>query len=161
MTKSTEKVISFFGGSVGGIENASEHATSGGSDGSWSSRVPVGPAQSTVAAVQRLDGGWRVRSTEVFHVDILRMLGGNLRVVTTPVEQPLEYTRAWCFQRPLVEVVLAALAFDPDDLGSEPAGWVKQVGSERRPCGWLRRSVLRLHVGFDPGCSDCGDESLV
>ena len=121
----------------------------------------VPAAELPAGELVRIEGGWRVWSSTLFHVDVLRMLGGNLRVVTTPVEQPLEYTRAWCFQRPLVEVVLAALAFDPDDLGSEPAGWVKQVGSERRPCGWLRRSVLRLHVGFDPECSDCGDESLV
>ena len=113
------------------------------------------------AGVVRIDGGWRVWSSARFHVDVLAMLGGNLRLVTTPVERPLEYTRAWCFQRSLVEVVLAALAFDPDDVGSEPVGWVKQVGSERRPCGWLRKSVGRLHVGFVPGCVECGDESLV
>lgn len=73
----------------------------------------------------RIEGGWRVWSSARFHVDVLAMLGGNLRVVTTPVERPLEYTRAWCFQRPLVEVVLLALAFDPDDGGvGASAVWV-------------------------------------
>jgi hypothetical protein len=119
----------------------------------------VGVGELPVGVV-RIEGGWRVWSSARFHVDVLAMLGGNLRVVTTPVERPLEYTRAWCFQRSLVEVVLLALAFDPDDVGSEPVGWVKQVGSERRPCGWLAKSVGRLHVGFEPACVECGDESL-
>lgn len=160
MTKSNETVLSLFGGSAGGIENASGYATSGGSDGSCSSRVPAGPAQSTVGAVQRLDGGWRVRSTELFHVDILRMLGGNLRVVTTPVSEPWSYTRAWCYRRPWVEVVLLAAAFDPDG-PQEPAGWIKQVGTQRRACGWLWKSARREHAGFIPKCPECGDETLI
>jgi hypothetical protein len=83
-----------------------------------------------------------VHSTARFHVDILRMLAANLRLVTTPVDQPLTYTRAWCYQRPLVEVVLAAVALDPDG-DDEPVGWIKQVGTERRACGWLRQSSCR------------------
>ena len=123
-------------------------------------QVSVGPARSTVGAVQRIDGGWRVRSTALFHVDILRMLGGNLRVVTTSVSAPWSYTRAWCYRRPWVEVVLLAAAFDPDG-PQEPAGWIKQVGTERRACGWLRKSARREHAGFIPECPDCGDESLI
>lgn len=91
----------------------------------------VGPAQSTVGVVQRIDGGWRVRSTVLFHVDILRMLGGNLRVVTTSVSAPWSYARAWCYRRPWVEVVLLAAAFDPDG-PQEPAGWIKQSVPIRR-----------------------------
>lgn len=113
----------------------------------------------SVDRVQRIEGGWRIRSTERFHVDILRMLGGNLRVVTTPVSDPWSYTRAWCYQRPWVEVVLAAAAFDPDE-DEEPVGWIKQVWTERRACGWLRKSERREHLGFDPACPDCGNESL-
>lgn len=111
------------------------------------------------AAPRRFKGGWRVRSTNYFHVDILRMLGGNLRVVTTPVTDPLTYTRAWCYQRPFLEVILLAAAFDPDR-DDEPVGWIKQVGTERRPCGWLYRSTRQEHLVFTPGCPDCGDESL-
>ena len=110
--------------------------------------------------IQRIDRGWRVHSTTRFYVDILRMLGGNLRVVTTPVDQPLTYTRAWCYQRPLIEVVLAAAAFNPDR-DDEPTGWVKQVGTERRACAWLRGSKLQKHSGFSPGCPDCGNTALV
>lgn len=88
------------------------------------------------------------------------MLGGNLRVVTTPVSAPWSYTRAWCYRRPWVEVVLLAAAFDPDG-PQEPAGWIKQVGTERRACGWLRKSARREHAGFIPECPDCGDETLI
>ena len=119
-------------------------------------RTPTVPV---VGPPQRIEGGWRVHSTARFHVDILRMLGANLRLVTTPVDQPRTYTRAWCYQRPLVEVVLAAVALDPDGDG-EPVGWIKQVGTERRACGWLRRSRLQEHVGFDPQCPDCGNAAL-
>ena len=66
----------------------------------------VPAAELPAGELVRIEGGWRVWSSTLFHVDVLRMLGGNLRVVTTPVERPLEYTRAWCFQRSLVEVVL-------------------------------------------------------
>lgn len=38
------------------------------------------------AGVVRIEGGWRVWSSTRFHVDVLAMLGGNLRLVTTPVE---------------------------------------------------------------------------
>lgn len=117
------------------------------------------PDAPVLGSVQRIEGGWRVRSTDRFHVDILRMMGQNLRVVTTPVSEPLSYTRAWCYQRPWVEVVLAAAAFDPDS-DDEPVGWIKQVWTERRACGWLRKSTRREHLGFDPECPDCGNQTL-
>ena len=53
-----------------------------------------------------------------------------------------------------------AVAVNPDG-DDEPVGWVKQVGTERRACGWLRRSRLQAHAGFDPACPDCGDPALV
>lgn len=109
--------------------------------------------------IRRIDGGLRVHSTDQFHVDILAMLGGNLRLVTTPVDHPLGYTRAWCYQRPITEVVLAAAAFNPDG-DDEPTGWIKHVGTERRACAWLRYSRLQTHTGYDPNCPDCGDERL-
>ena len=117
------------------------------------------PAVPVLGPTHRIPGGWRVHSADRFHVDILRMLGANFRLVTTPVDQPLTYTRAWCYQRPLVEVVLAAVALDPDG-DDEPVGWIKQVGTERRACGWLRRSRLQKHAGFDPQCPDCGNAAL-
>ena len=117
------------------------------------------PGVPVVGPVQRVEGGWRVRSTNQFHVDVLRMLGGNLRVVTTPVLEPWSYTRGWCYQRPWVEVVLAASAFDPDG-DDEPVGWIKQIWTERRACAWLRKSDRREHLGFDPRCADCGNEAL-
>jgi len=120
----------------------------------------ISSATSVVGPIQRINGGWRIHSTARFHVDILKMLGWNLRLVTTPVDQPLTYTRAWCYQRPLVEVVLAAAAVDPDG-DDEPVGWVKQVGTERRACAWLRGSKLQAHLGFDPTCPDCGNQALV
>lgn len=61
---------------------------------------------------------------------------------------------------PWVEVVLLAAAFDPDG-PQEPAGWIKQVGTERRACGWLVKSARREHAGFIPECPDCGDETLI
>lgn len=118
------------------------------------------PAGVLPAGVVRIQGGWRIRSTARFHVDVLAMLGGNLRVVTTPVEHPREYTRSWCYQRPLTEVVLAAAVFDPDDDIATPVGWVKEVQTGRRPCAWLRRSTRQEHIGFDPGCPDCGNLAL-
>lgn len=118
------------------------------------------PATLESLNVQRIDGGLRVHTTSRFHVDILIMLGGNLRLVTTPVDHPLEYTRAWCYRRPIIEVVLAAAAFDPDG-DDEPTGWIKHVGTERRACAWLRHSRRQAHTGYDPDCPDCGDERLV
>ena len=110
-------------------------------------------AAPVLGPIQRIQGGWRVHSTARFHVDILKMLGANLRLVTTPVDQPRTYTRAWCYQRPLVEVVLAAVALDPDGDG-EPVGWIKggdgaprlRLASQVQVAGacWLRSALPGL-----------------
>lgn len=60
------------------------------------------PRPPVVAHPVEIHGGWRIRSTTQFHVDVLRMISGNLRLVTTPLPWPLEYTRSWCYQVPLI-----------------------------------------------------------
>lgn len=88
------------------------------------------------------------------------MINRNLRLVITPLPWPQEYTRSWCYQVPLVAVVIAAHAFDPDNEASVPPGWIKEVRTGRRPCAWVFRSKLQQHHGFDPACPDCGNPAL-
>jgi hypothetical protein len=53
---------------------------------------------------------------------------------------------------------MRAAAYDPE-AGGEPEGWVKEVGTERRPCaGYIRGR--REHATYVAECPDCGDESL-
>lgn len=107
------------------------------------------------------EDGWRVRETDRYFVDVLKMMFGNLRIVLTPKDMPLTYERGWCYSgASFVEVVLRCHTFDPDR-GQEPAGWVKAVGTERRACANYHRSQLRLHTAYDPECPDCGNEALV
>lgn len=87
-------------------------------------------------------------------------ISGNLRLVATPPPWPQECTRSWCYQLPLVAVLIAAHAFDPDNEASDPPGWIKEVKTGRRPCGWLIRSKLQQHQGFGPTCPDCGNLTL-
>jgi hypothetical protein len=99
-----------------------------------------------------IEGGWRVRTTATCHVDILCMAFGNLRVVLTDLGET-GYRRGWCYQRPLLEVVALARAFDPD-AEEEPLGWVKEAGTERRACAW--HFPAGEHPTYDPSCSRCG-----
>lgn len=107
---------------------------------------------------QQIHGGWRVVETEHYWVDVLVMMYGNTRIVLTPKANPLEYTRGWCYQDGLTATLLRCTMFDPE-AGEEPAGWVKEVGTERRACAAYHRGA-RLHRGYDPDCSDCGNEAL-
>lgn len=106
----------------------------------------------------QIDGGWRIRTTERFHIDVLRM-NFNWRIVTTYRHSDWEYDRGWCYQEPLMVVVLRCGTFDPDR-GEEPIGWVKEVRTERRGCAAYRLSKIRAHRGYDPHCPDCGNEKL-
>ncbi len=106
-----------------------------------------------------IEGGWRVRTTERFHIDVIRM-GFNWRMVTTYKDSDWQYERGWCYQEPLVVIILRCATFDPD-IGEEPAGWVKEVRTERRCCAAYYRSTIQAHNGFDPDCPDCGNESLM
>jgi hypothetical protein len=100
-----------------------------------------------------INGGWRLSTVATTcHVDILRMAFGNFRVVLTSMEDG-PYVRGWCYQRPLQEVVLLALAFNPD-AGEEPLGWLKESGTERRACGW--KYPAGPHMGYFPTCPQCG-----
>lgn len=76
--------------------------------------------------------GFRIKTVEGFHIDILPMIF-NHRIVTTPVEEdPLTacYTRYWCYPSALAAFA-AVEAWDgsPD---TEPVGWTKAYG-ERYP----------------------------
>jgi hypothetical protein len=107
---------------------------------------------------QRIDGGWRVRETQKYFVDVMLMMYGNLRIVLVPKGGPYCYERGWCYHASLPAVVFAAAAFDPDR-GQEPVGWIKEIGTERRSCASYYRGGRR-HKEYDPTCEDCGNEDL-
>jgi hypothetical protein len=71
--------------------------------------------------------GWRVKSTERYHLDVMVMFY-NYRLVTTRRDIPGIYDRYWCYagKTPtvLLAAVAAALAWDGSD-DTEPAGWNK------------------------------------
>jgi hypothetical protein len=102
-----------------------------------------------------IEDGWRLKTVATTcHVDVLKMLA-TWRVQLTalgPVPWPL---RGWCFQRPLHEVVLLALAFNADE-GDEPLGWIKEVGTERRACAGYYPRIRDGHKTFVFTCPDCG-----
>lgn len=112
----------------------------------------------SIGTPQQIHGGWRVRETERYYVDILVMMFGNTRLVLTSKDNPLEYARGWCYRDGLTATVLRASMFDPE-LGEEPAGWVKEVNTGRRPCASYLRG-RREHTAYVAACPDCGDESL-
>lgn len=111
--------------------------------------------QGTLGAI---DGGIRVRETEHFYVDILRMGFGNLRIVETYKSAPQEYRRGWCYQVSIDWVIAYAHTFDPEGvdyvLPNEPQGWVKEMGTQRYACAFLM--PVGPHPGFDPECARCG-----
>lgn len=90
---------------------------------------------------QILDGdqviGWRVKSTDRHHLDVM-VMAFNYRLVTTNRQTPQVYDRFWCYagKSPAVlfAAVAAAFAWDGSD-ETEPAGWSKngQTGEWRAP----------------------------
>lgn len=104
--------------------------------------------------------GWRVRQTEHYFVDVLVMMGGNSRIVLTPKSLPEVWDRGWCFRGPLVETVLRCGTFDPEDPSSEPEGWIKQPGTERKACAGYYPRILDGHQRYLADCPNCGDEAL-
>lgn len=85
-----------------------------------------------LAGAVPIEGGWRIKTTEWCHVDVLVMLGGNHRIVETDLAYPVQYSRGWCYTgwNARTVAVLAALVWDgrPD---TEPDGWIKEVASGR------------------------------
>lgn len=81
--------------------------------------------------------GWRVKSTERYHLDVMIMFY-NYRLVTTYRDEPGLYDRYWCYAGRTPDVLLAAVAaafaWDGSD-GTEPTGWAKngQTGEWRGP----------------------------
>lgn len=78
-----------------------------------------------VANAQHINGGWRIKTTETHHIDVLVMLF-NDRIVTTPIGNPYEYDRYWCYSKGGA-AFLAAAAWD-GSIDSEPVGWKKAWG---------------------------------
>lgn len=78
-----------------------------------------------------LDGGetigWRVKSTDRHHIDVMTM-AFNYRLVTTCRDMPGCYDRYWCYAGKAFPVLLtaiaAAYAWTGDD-DTEPLGWAK------------------------------------
>lgn len=103
-------------------------------------------------------GGWQVRETEHYWIQVIRM-GFNNRICLVPKYSPDSIDRSWCYRNDLVAVVLRCQLFNPD-IGEEPTGWIKEAGTERRACAHLYRSKIKAHQGYDRDCPDCGDESL-
>lgn len=71
--------------------------------------------------------GWRVKSTDTHHLDVM-IMAFNYRLVTTNKAIPQVYDRYWCYagKSPAVlfAAVAAAFAWDGSD-GTEPEGWNK------------------------------------
>lgn len=106
-----------------------------------------------------IDGGWQVRETERYFIQVIRM-GTNQRIILVPKDWPHIYERSWCYNgETVVAIILRCQLFNPDE-GEEPTGWVKEPGTERRGCAWYYRSRIKAHRGYDPDCADCGNESL-
>lgn len=96
-----------------------------------------------------------LRTLNGYHVEVVRMCWGNLRVVTTPVQSPLFYDRGWCYSRVTVaHVAVLASQFDPADPHDEPVGWVREVSTQRRACAHLYPPGE--HWGYSPECPRCG-----
>lgn len=71
--------------------------------------------------------GWRVKSTDRYHLDVM-VMAFNYRLVTTDRRMPQVYDRYWCYagKSPavLLRAVAAAFAWDGSD-DTEPEGWSK------------------------------------
>lgn len=95
-----------------------------------------------LGTLKLIDGGYRVKTTEWCHVDVMKMIAGNWRLTATSLTHPDLYNRAWCYtaadspaSNAFVAAVLAANAWDgsPD---SEPLGWYRALdGTHRRRPG--------------------------
>jgi hypothetical protein len=76
-----------------------------------------------------IDGGYRVKTTETHHLDVLRMLY-NWRLVTTPIGHEDGWDRGWCYfgagDASFRNAVLAAWAWDGSS-DTEPAGYDKAL----------------------------------
>lgn len=74
-------------------------------------------------------GGFRVKETEDYYVDLQKMLV-NWRVMSTRKEVS-GWDRGFCFfgtdTATLLRAVAGAIAWNPDDPGSEPPGWDKNA----------------------------------
>lgn len=91
-----------------------------------------------------VEGGYRVKTTQWFHVDVMQMAFGNWRLCETYLYDEQQYQRGWCYSSPnaFVTSVIAALAWtgSPD---TEPGGWIKEVGTgRRRPDGDATREFV-------------------
>ena len=71
--------------------------------------------------------GWRVKSTDTHHLDVM-IMGFNYRLVTTRRAMPDVYDRYWCYAGKTPTVLLAAVtaasAWNGAD-DTEPVGWNK------------------------------------
>lgn len=49
-----------------------------------------------LAGVVPIEGGWRIKTTEWCHVDVLVMLGGNHRIAETDLKFPVQVKSGRC-----------------------------------------------------------------
>ena len=77
--------------------------------------------------------GYRLAETDTHWIDVMPMLFGNHRVVTTVKALPMTYDRGWCYPN-LLAAVAAVAVWDPET-EDRPAGWVKEVHTGERPNG--------------------------
>lgn len=82
-----------------------------------------------------VDGGFRVKETDRYYLDVMQMLF-NWRLCCTRKDCELVYDRSWCYvgrdQLAFLTAVFAALEWDGSD-DTEPVGWNKnnQTGEWR------------------------------
>lgn len=74
-------------------------------------------------------GGFRVKTTETHHIDVMKMIF-NWRVVMTPLDNPMVYDHGWCYfgtgADTLMRAVMAAWAWDGAE-NTSPSHYDKQA----------------------------------
>lgn len=74
-------------------------------------------------------GGYRIKTTSKYHIDVMRMLV-NWRISVSTLDAPGWPIREWCYQglstQTFAAAALAALVWDGSD-DTEPPGYFKRV----------------------------------
>lgn len=86
----------------------------------------------TGARLDKIDGGYRVKTVGNYHVDVLSMIF-NWRISVSHVDAPGWPVRGWCYQGTglagLLPCALAAIVWD-GMANTEPPGYFKRAGED-------------------------------
>lgn len=79
------------------------------------------------AQLQRVSGGWRVKTEDGVHLDVRPMLHGRFRLAEVPQSDERNLWRYWCYSS-FEAAVLGALVW-PVSPVSEPVGYLRKGGA--------------------------------